>query len=149
VFSLRSGPAVLEILLVGDGQHLRLVPHQADAPSHLRCDGPLEASLPQQTVDSLRLVPALSQGHFWQECGSFSVPSLTDPLYPDAVCPQLPVRPVRPVLEVAEDGDRHLEVGQLAPGHRTEPGVLHGTGDGVLPEAVLEVHLVEGSNTAS
>ena len=29
------------------------------------------------------------------------------------------------------------------------PGVLDGTGDGVLPESVLEVHLTEGSNATS
>lgn len=59
MFSLRSRPAVLEIVLVGDGEHLRLVPHQADAPPHLGRDGPLEAALPQETVDGLGLVPAL------------------------------------------------------------------------------------------
>ena len=50
---------MLEIVLVGDGEHLRLVPHQADAPPHLGRDGPLEAALPQETVDGLGLVPAL------------------------------------------------------------------------------------------
>ena len=122
MFPLRSGPAVLEIVLVGHRQHLRLIPHQPDAPPHLRGDGALESSLPQQTVNGLCLVPALGQGHFGEESCSFPVSSLAEPLDPDPVGPQHPVRPVRPVLEVAEDGDGDLEVGQLLSGHRVEPG---------------------------
>ena len=61
---------------------------------------------------------------------------------------EVPVGPVRAVLELAEDGDGDLEVGELLPRHGAEPRVLHGAGDGVLPEPVLEIHLVECSDAA-
>ena len=55
-------------------------------------------------------------------------------------------------LKIAEDRHRHLEARELFPGHRAEPtkaglsseydggdlpGVLHGRGDGVLPQTVM------------
>ena len=64
VFPLRSVPAVLEIVLVGDGHHLGLISHQPDAPPHLRAHTALESSLSQEAVDSLCFVPALGQRHF-------------------------------------------------------------------------------------
>ena len=136
------------IILVGDSSHLGLVSHEPYRPPHVGGDHTLEASLPEEAVNGLGLVPALGQRHFWQKGGSFPVPALAVPLYPDAVHAEVPVGPVRAVLELAEDGDGDLEVGELLPRHGAEPRVLHGAGDGVLPEPVLEIHLVECSDAA-
>ena len=161
-------PAVVDVVLVGDGDHLTLVSHEPYRPPDLRGDGALEASLPQEAVNGLGLVPALREWHFRQKGGSLPVPALAEPLYPDAVTAELPVGPVRPVLEVAEDGHRHVQVGQLVSCNGTEPkqkvykirvirsnkrsfnflpGVLHGTSYSVFPETILELHLIEGTNT--
>ena len=55
-------------------------------------------------------------------------------------------------LKIAEDRHRHLEARELFPGHRAEPtkerfslddvgkgspGVLHGRGDGILPQTMM------------
>ena len=66
-------------------------------------------------------------------------------------------------LKIAEDRHRHLEARELFPGHRAEPtkaglslddvggdspGVLHGRGDGVLPQTMVQLHVVESPNAA-
>ena len=114
-------PAVVDVVLVGDSDHLTLVSHEPYRPPDLRGDAALEAALPQEAVNGLGLVPALREWHFRQKGGSLPIPALAEPLYPDAVSAQLPVCPVRPVLEVAEDRDRHVEVYQLVSCNGTEP----------------------------
>lgn len=114
-------PAVVDVVLVGDSDHLTLVSHEPYRPPDIRGDGALEAALPQEAVNGLGLVPALREWHFRQKGGSLPVPALAEPLYPDAVSAELPVCPVRPVLEVAEDGYRHVQVGQLVSCNGTEP----------------------------
>ena len=161
-------PAVVDVVLVRDGDHLTLVSHEPYRPPDLRGDGALEAALPQETVNGLSLVPALRKWHFWQKGGGLPVPALTEPLYPDPVSAELPVCPVCPVLEVAEDGDRHVQVCQLISCNGTEPtinspnqnesfnnrsfnllpGVFHGTSYSVFPETILEIHLIEGTDTS-
>ena len=69
-------------------------------------------------------------------------------LYPYAVAPDLPVEVVNSVLKVAKDGDGDVKAGKLVPRDGGEPRVLHGRGDGVLPEPVVQLHLVEGAYTA-
>ena len=74
------------------------------------------------------------------------VAALAVPLYADAVRAELPVLPVLPVLEVAEQRDGDLQVGQLITRHRAEPRILQGTGHGVLPQPVLQLHRAERPN---
>lgn len=149
VLTLGPGPAMVEVVSVGDRDHLRLVPDQPYASPHVRSHGTFEASLPEETVDSLDLVPALGSRHFWQESGSFLAASLVIKLYSDAMGPQVPVSVVGTILEVAEDRHGHVEAGELLPADRAEPGVLHGTSDGVFSQPLVQLHFVKGSNTAS
>lgn len=149
VLTLGPGPAMVEVVSVGDRDHLRLVPDQPYASPHIRSHGTFEASLSEETVDSLDLVPALGSRHFWQESGSFLAASLIIKLYSDAMSPQVPVSVVGTILEVAEDGHGHVEAGELLPAHRAEPGVLHGTSDGIFSQALVQLHFVKSSNTAS
>ena len=95
---------MVDVVLVRDRDHLTLVPHEPYRPSDLRGHCALKASLPEEAVDGLGLVPALREGHFRQKCGSLPVPALAQPLYPNSVFAELPVCPVRAVLEVTEDG---------------------------------------------
>ena len=62
------------IILVGDRGHLGLVSHEPYRPPHVGGDHTLEASLPEEAVNGLGLVPALGQRHFWQKGGSFRFP---------------------------------------------------------------------------
>ena len=64
---------------------------------------------------------------------------LVEELDPDAVEAEVPVQEVGGVLEVAEDGDGDVHPGQLLPGHRVEPGVLHRAGDEMVE---IEMKLV-------
>jgi len=70
-------------------------------------------------------------------------------LYPDAMGSQVPVSVVSPVLKVAEDGHGHVQAWELLPAHWAEPGVLHGAGDCILPQPLVELHLVKSPNAAS
>jgi len=149
VFTLGSGPAMVEVVSVCDGDHLGLVSHQPYASPHIRSHRTFKASFPQETVDSLNLVPALGSRHFWQKSGSFLATSLVMELYPDAMGPQVPVCVVGTIFKVTENGHRNMKAGELFPANRTEPGVFHGTCNGVLPQTLVELHLVEGPNTTS
>ena len=70
-------------------------------------------------------------------------------------------------LKVAKDRHRHLEAGELFSGHGAEPirpnwtclygpqleanvlpRILHGRGDGVLPQTMVQLHVVESPNAA-
>ena len=62
-------PAVVEVVLVGAAEQLGLVPHQPHPAPQLGGHRALVAALPQQTVDSLHLVPALGSRHLGQEGG--------------------------------------------------------------------------------
>jgi len=149
VLTLRPGPAMVEVVSVCDGDHLGLVSHQPYTSPHVRSHRTFKSSFPKETVDSLNLVPALGSRHFWQKSGSFLATSLVMKLYSDAMCPQVPVGVVSPIFKVAENGHRYVEAWELFPADWAEPGVLHGTCDGVLPESLMELHLVEGSNATS
>jgi len=60
-----------------------------------------------------------------------------------------PVEIVSSVLKVAKNGDGDVELGELLPGDGGEPGVAHGRGDRVLPQARVKLHLIERSDAAS
>ena len=62
-------PAVVEVVLIGAAEQLGLVPHQPHPAPQLGGHRALVAALPQQTVDSLHLVPALGARHLGQEGG--------------------------------------------------------------------------------
>jgi hypothetical protein len=72
VLTLGPGPAVVEVVSVSDGDHLRLISDQADALPHLRSHRTFESAFPEKTIDSLNLVPALGSRHFWQKKWQFS-----------------------------------------------------------------------------
>lgn len=65
VFSLRSSPAVMEVVLVANRHLLGLVADQTDVPPDLGCHLAFEAALSQQAVDGLEFVPSLGCRHFW------------------------------------------------------------------------------------
>ena len=71
MLTLRPRPTVVEVVSVGDGDHLRLVSDQPYTSPHLRGHRTFVSPLPEETVDSLDLVPAPGSRHFWQESGSF------------------------------------------------------------------------------
>ena len=71
IFNISNIPAVVEVVSVGDGDHLRLVSDQPYTSPHLRGHRTFVSPIPEETVDSLDLVPALGSRHFWQESGSF------------------------------------------------------------------------------
>jgi len=149
VLTLRPRPAMVEVVSVSDRDHLRLVSHQPYASPHVRSHRTFKASFSKKTVDSLNLVPALGSRHFWQKSGSFLAASLIMELYSDAMSSQIPVSVVCTIFEVAENGHRHVQTGELFPAHRAEPGVLHGTCYGILPETLVELHFVKGPNATS
>lgn len=142
-------PPEVPVLLVANGDLLTLVARQVDWLPHVVGNGALVATLAQQRVYCLHMVPALLRGYFGKVSGSAFWAFLSQKLYSDTVNTNLPVHVVIAVFKVPKNGNRDVEFVEFVPCDWAEAAVLECTGDGVLPQTWVQVHCIEGANAAS
>jgi len=149
VLSFSTCAAMVEVVWISNCYLLRLVSNEPDASANILCHWTFESAFAKQAVDCLNLVPTLFRWDFRQISGGLLDPLLIVELNPDPVDSNFPVEVAISVFEVAKNRHRDVEFGQLLASHWAEPGILHGTGDGILAQAVVQVHVVEGSDAAA
>ena len=125
------------------------VPSRVDCPQKGGGDFRLIAPLAQQVFDGLPLIPALFLAHLGQVGRRFSVTSLVVELDAQAVHAHLPVEAIAAILEVGQERNGAVQVGELVQAHRRETAVFHWTNNSVLPEALVKRNRRKSTDTTA